>query len=281
MAAGGTPTLLTHQGLTPKTPIVNDDGTPTMFFFRYMLTLAGNAQLIQDLQMLEGIDAGGDAAVARANLENLEAAHNLEILLAAPPGSAEWTRDQLALEALIAMPAPVMLPAAPLRGTLSGIPQGLNQGDAGRPYYAADFAHWYRWDGAAWNYGDGDSGSGYIEWFLVPPRAGKWQLCDGTNLVFESRADGTMALVQFPGLAAGRMPDMVTANAYLRAAAAANGAIGAAVPPVLNTADLHPQLAAAGSGGSNFVESFDNPHTHTFASAGEPAHLDAMPYYRL
>jgi hypothetical protein len=40
----GTPGVATNAGLTPQMPLVNADGTPTVFFFRYLLTTRPAAQ---------------------------------------------------------------------------------------------------------------------------------------------------------------------------------------------------------------------------------------------
>jgi hypothetical protein len=282
MATSGPPTLQTHGGLTPKIAIVNADGTPTMFFFRYLLTLAGSLINDFDMQVLEALQPGADAAIAGAQFDELRAEQRaLELLAAAPPPAFELSQDQRALEALLFAPAPAAAAPATIRDVIANIPAGLNAGDAGRTFYSTDYQHGYRWTGSVWTFADGEQGSGFIRWFLVPPRIGRWQLCDGSTGIREALANGTTALVQFNLLAAGTVPNLTGFSAYLRAAAAASGAIGGAVFPVIDAANLHPVPAAAGSGGSNFVQSFDNPHTHTASSAGEPAHLDAMPYYRL
>ncbi len=282
MATSGPPTLQTHGGLTPKIPIVNANGTPTMFFYRYLLTLAGVLLSDYDMQILEALQGGADAAIAGTQFDELRAEQRaFEAMLSVPPPAFELPVDQRALEALMWTPAPAIAAPATVRDVIANIPHGLNAGDAGRTFWATDYQHLYQWGGSAWTFADGEQGSGFIRWFLVPPRAGKWQLCDGSTGIVEALANGTTAPVQFPLAPAGAMPDMCSFAAYLRGAAAATGAIAAAVMPIAVAADLHPVLVAAGSGGSNFVQSFDNPHTHTFSKAGEPAHLDAMPYYRL
>jgi hypothetical protein len=69
---------------------------------------------------------------------------------------------------------------------------------------------------------------------------------------------------------------------------AANGTVTPATGPTFasgSTAatDLHPS-AGAMSAGAGGVAGFNNPHSHAlpaFATTGEPAHINAMPYYRL
>lgn len=307
---------LHSQGLTPQQAIVNKDGTPTTFFFRWLLSskaaqlVAGDLELLEtftdgalDAALTEALAAAGEAALAASVTEGGAAAIAGELRqgfreleagapFIAPPGRLgveDLDGDRYTLEPLIWLPAPVETPT-PARGLLASIPTGLNQGDAGRTYYATDFQHKYRWTGAAWAYDDGELGSGFIEWFMVAPRAGAWQLCNGAAGVNESRADGTAGLVAIPGLAAGTVPDLITANVYIRGAAAANGAVTAATGPTFaggsttGAANLAPSSSAGGSGGGAFITGFTNPHAHSipaFATVGEPAHIDALPYYRL
>jgi hypothetical protein len=269
--------------------IVDSDGRPTMFFFRWLLTLGGTALTSSDLSILESFDMGAASALTESALTDALDAAKLAAALASRGRGTGPRADQRALESWAAADAP-LAPAAPAaRDLLVNIPTGLNEGDQGKTFYALDYQHWYRWSGAGWEYDDGELGSGFVEWFLVAPRAGIWQLCNGATGVSESLADGTAALVQFFGLAAGEMPDMITPGAYLRAAAAASGVVTPATNPVFaggaltGATDLNPQPAALAAG-SGAVASFDNPHAHTlpaFTSAGEPAHIDALPYYRL
>ena len=60
----GTPQLSTHAGLTPQMSIVDANGRPTMFFFRWLLTIGGAALTADDLSILESFDPGADAALA-------------------------------------------------------------------------------------------------------------------------------------------------------------------------------------------------------------------------
>lgn len=60
------------------------------------------------------------------------------------------------------------------------LPTDLSGGDLGVLIFLADYGHLLRWDGAAWEWGPGDDGSGYIQDFLVDPGVG-WVLCDGAT----------------------------------------------------------------------------------------------------
>ena len=60
----GTPQLATHAGLTPQMSIVDANGRPTMFFFRWLLTIGSSALTADDSSILESFDPGADAAIA-------------------------------------------------------------------------------------------------------------------------------------------------------------------------------------------------------------------------
>ena len=62
----GTPQLSTHAGLTPQMSIVDANGRPTMFFFRWLLTIGGAALTSDDLSILESFDPGADATLAES-----------------------------------------------------------------------------------------------------------------------------------------------------------------------------------------------------------------------
>jgi hypothetical protein len=288
--ARGTPSVAASQGLTPQISIVNSDGTPTMFFFRWLMTIGGKtvstALAASDLESLEPYDAGADAALAAGALDRVRAAGEIAGAFAEAPGAPA---GQAAADAMLAAWLADRVPATPApaetRDVLANIPTGLSDGDAGRAFYATDYQHTWLWTGSAWTFGDGDQGSGFIAWYMVAPRSGKWQLCDGSASISESRADGTIDLVNFPGLAAGTMPDL--RNIYLRGAVAASGVI---VPPAssamtVGPADIGPQpgSVAAGTGSPVGVLTgiSNNPHTHSITGPPEPGHIDAMPYYRL
>jgi hypothetical protein len=307
--AQGTPSLDTNAGLTPKVAIVNPDGTPTMFFFRWLLTSGGKiistAQTADDLESLEPFDAGADFALATAALDDARSAGEIAGAFAdtqpAPAGdvaaletqalfadrapAAEAAAEDAALAAWVADRAPVALAPPLTRDVLANIPTGLNAGDVGRTFYATDYQHTWRWTGTAWVFGDSELGSGFIQWFMVTPRAGKWQLCDGSTGVSESRADGTIAPVNFPGLASGTMPDL--RGVYVRGAAAASGVVVPASSSAMTVgpADVLPAGGSVAAGTGTPVNVLtglgNNPHTHSITGPPEPGHADAMPYYRL
>lgn len=121
-------TALGNQGLTPQQSIVNNDGTPTMFFFRWLLSMKGAQLTTDDVELLQSfadgaLDADLAEAVAAASdalmrseaggaspavLATLEARLNALIEIAAFLGRAavEGSREEAALEALILDPPP-------------------------------------------------------------------------------------------------------------------------------------------------------------------------------
>ena len=120
----GTPQLATHAGLTPQMSIVDANGRPTMFFFRWLLTIGGAALTSDDSSILESFDPGADAALAESAIADALDAAGLaagfedsgaaraellarldELALAGALRSGGWpgagpSADQRALEAL-------------------------------------------------------------------------------------------------------------------------------------------------------------------------------------
>ncbi|HEY2605565.1 MAG TPA: hypothetical protein VGJ10_06085 [Paraburkholderia sp.] len=142
-----------QAGLTPQMAVVNADGTPTMFFFRWLLAVRSGLLSVGDLELLEafadgaldaalaGVSAAGDdaltliasasiAAIGRGEVaEAAELLHaiesqprpgqpwdraSLESLFAAPP-AVDRESERFALEALMMepAPAPAPVPSAP------------------------------------------------------------------------------------------------------------------------------------------------------------------------
>jgi hypothetical protein len=142
-----------EAGLTPQMAIVNADGTPTMFFFRWLLASRSGLLTVGDLEILEAIADGAlDAALAEnaAGVEEalslawligsgaaprerfVEAAMHaalagrafadaaadgdrraLETFAAEPAPRGDAAGEIAALEALLAAPAPVSVPVVP------------------------------------------------------------------------------------------------------------------------------------------------------------------------
>jgi hypothetical protein len=161
---------LQNAGLTPQHSVVNADGTPTMFFFRWLAAMRSAMLTAADLAILESFTEGAlDATVA-----DTAAIAGAALMLAGASGAAPHSidpridelealrafggngcaadpaGDRYALEALIAQPAPLDPLWIPGRDIYANIPTGLNQGDTGRLFYATDRQLSYRWNGFAW-----------------------------------------------------------------------------------------------------------------------------------
>lgn len=61
-----------------------------------------------------------------------------------------------------------------------------------------DYEHVLQWSGSAWNWGPGDSGSGYFSDFAVAPTGNGWHLCDGSSGVGYLQHDGTLGTLTLP-----------------------------------------------------------------------------------
>lgn len=78
------------------------------------------------------------------------------------------------------------------------IPADLGANDKGFLVNVTDYQHSLYWDGTGWNWGPGESGSGYIVAFPSAPVPGiGWQVCDGSN-VAQMQSDGTLVAVTVP-----------------------------------------------------------------------------------
>lgn len=94
-------------------------------------------------------------------------------------------------------------------GLFTAIPT-LGAGDAGYVYFITDLRHLIYWDGAAWQYLDGDQ-PGRFSHFIAAPGTG-WVLCDGSATTY-------LSVGAVPALNAITLPDLTTA-AYLKSGAA-------------------------------------------------------------
>lgn len=154
------------------------------------------------------------------------------------------------------------------RGVQADLPADLGTNDKGFIYEVTDYAHVLGWSGAAWAWGRGETGSGYVTPFLVDPTGSGWHLCDGTVGVSYLKADGTLGTITLPNLTA--------TAAYLKFAAAVTG-ITAAVPPGLTGSTASGTAVIAGNtavdtGAGQIVQSGTGvtvaAHTHVHASTG-------------
>ena len=93
----------------------------------------------------------------------------------------------------------------------ANLPANLTANAAGYLAYVTDYAHLLLWNGAGWQWGPGENGSGYVANFLegAGPGVG-WHACDGSQQnVLQS--DGTLKLVTLPLMGAGGSFGQLTA----------------------------------------------------------------------
>ena len=74
---------------------------------------------------------------------------------------------------------------------LANIPGTLGLNDTGYLFNGTDYQHVWRWDGTAWHFNVGGSGTTTITQNGLPPFGGVWHACDGTT-VNVSQDDGTV-----------------------------------------------------------------------------------------
>jgi len=199
-------------------------------------------------------------------------------------------------------------------GTMRGLavtdkPTDLGVYDTNFLFYAADYAHTWRWTGSTWQYAPGDRASGEIAWFTVDPGTG-WALCNGTS-TFRTLGNATTSAITTPNLitayakgAAAYSPTVVPASgsvaggttdpesghthsiahdhpAFESSAASLplnqflNGPYNSVSNTHTHTIDVPPYSGASGAGSA---------HSHTLGAlsitAVEPKHVDLMPYLR-
>ena len=102
--------------------------------------------------------------------------------------------------------------------TLASQPS-LGAGDTGYVMFVTDYAHLVYWDGAAWQWMDGDR-PGRFDDFAAAPGTG-WALCDGSATTFLVVGGATLTTSAFT------TPDRVGTPNYLKSAAAYTGVINA------------------------------------------------------
>jgi len=197
-------------------------------------------------------------------------------------------------------------------GTMRGLavtdkPTDLGAYDTGFLFYAADYAHTWRWTGSTWQYAPGDRASGEIAWFTVDPGTG-WALCNGTS-TFRTLGNATTSAITTPNLITAYAKG---AAAYSPTVVPASGSVsgGTTDPESSHTHGIDPPLATSGppnvggvypatvggpagfTGSAHFHE-VDIPafssgsgssHSHTLGTLSitgvEPKHVDLMPYLR-
>lgn len=164
--------------------------------------------------------------------------------------------------------------------TLATLPTNLTANQKGFIIEVSDYAHTLRWSGTGWEWGPGDSGSGYVAPFLAAPTQAGWALCDGST-VKRLNSDGTTTDVVLPDYATAAYLKLGTvASVGPNSPSGSTEAITAGTPTGTNAAPIF-----TGTPGVTGNESADTanvavtgatsvaaaPHTHTFTPAGTVA----------
>lgn len=295
-------TGVSEAGLTPQIPIVTPSGTPTVFFFRWLLAdrqranalAASTTSLADDTGLLETFSLGeSHAAVSKAAAATADAIVNS--LFTDETGAmarSAGERVRMALEALIAAPAPLTVARPEIRDLLANIPGGFNAGDAGQLFTATDYQHRYRWTGSAWQFLEGDA-SGYMVMSKpdgTAPNGGLWGLCDGSAYNV-AQSNGTVISVTTLNLTtAGQFLTTDTSGVLFAATQptwqggavteAENTHVHTITPPAaLVDPDTGGAIIQPGSGTAITVASHPHQHTVTvtaFGSGPGTAHSHAL-----
>lgn len=159
-------------------------------------------------------------------------------------------------------------------------PTDLAAADAGFLIRSTDFDRVYRWTGSAWADAPAQPKRGTIAWFDVTLHADfapgiGWQLCNGTAAVVRSTPTGTTTTVT--------VPDLTTANRFLRAVAGATGGTGGSATTHTHTVTPTTDEVQAGVGD---VVSDDGTFTTSGPSGigGDdalPPYINMQPFMRL
>lgn len=170
-----------------------------------------------------------------------------------------------------------------LRGLASAIaalttganPLGLT--DTGLLYFTTDYRHLSRWNGTAWEWGDGEKGGGYF----VPCAALRtdpgWHLCDGSVVAAQVAPGGATASYTLPNLYVAYPAPMVGAgNAYDPSVRTADGV--SAAPGTPGNVQYNFLTGTFGAANTTTVQIPDPAHTHGNQSYG-PARVALIWYF--
>ena len=160
-----------------------------------------------------------------------------------------------------------------------------------------DFGHVLQWDGSSYQWGPGELGSAYMQFFEVDPTSTGWHLYDGTANVPYLKGDGTTGTKTLPDLVS------IPANgAYIKAGSPDSGPNAATSPTFtggsigssttgVNTVASASSVNVSPAGAtlvslSTHTHGINDPgHTHTLGSStvgndGEPRNLVRRPWFR-
>lgn len=148
-------------------------------------------------------------------------------------------------------------------GNLSAIPSAASLlDDDGYLYSAEDYGHLYQLRGVTWQFGPGDSGSGFIVAGTALPRGGAngwWQLCDGSSVAVATSNANTSNITT---------PDL-TGGPFIRGGTYTGSANNASAPtwaPGAKT-DTDNSNVVIQNGTGNNITVATSPHTHNLSNA--------------
>jgi hypothetical protein len=184
---------------------------------------------------------------------------------------------------------------------LAALAAVLGAGDAGLLVEVTDYAHILRWDGAAWEWGPGETGGGFVAAFAIDPTGAGWQLCDGTTVAY-LESDGTTTNYTTPDLiGAGaeaylKLGDTVSGPNAATAPTFTGGSVDAAATGITATTSATGTTTTIQNGAGvnvtlpsqahvHAVNVTDPTHTHTIgagsvADDGEPRNMVLRPWFR-
>lgn len=215
-----------------------------------------------------------------------------------PNGALFWETDRTALYIAIDQVWEFLINQT-FYGTLSPNqkPSDLASTESGFLFYSTDFDREYIWTSTAWTDAAASPKRGTIAWFPVTlhadfaPGTG-WALCDGTAGVTRSTPSG--------GTTTFTVPDLTTANRFLRSVAVTTGGTGGSA--TTHTHTVNPPDTTSGNNSASQVVATGvgttvaaDPHTHNTdigsftsgapsGSGGDdalPPYYNARPYIRL
>lgn len=147
--------------------------------------------------------------------------------------------------------------------TLANIPT-LASNDANFLLWISDYSHLMRWDGAAWNWGPADQGSGYYQLYESAPSgfgANAWQLCNGST-VARLNSDATTTNVTLDDLTTAAYLKGATTSAAVAAASGTTDDESSHTHPVNITSGVDSAPVTFGTGNLGTATAAAEGHTH-------------------
>jgi hypothetical protein len=258
------------------TPIADDLGNPGRPWFLYFTAVTRRLGVLRD------------AAVGWANLVN--AGRIPKVTAEGTIGESRYSESEL-----------IGLRQS-AQADLAALAAVLGTDDAGLLVEVTDYAHILRWDGAAWEWGPGETGGGFVAAFAVDPTGAGWQLCDGTTVAY-LKSDGTTANYATPDLVTSaadaavlKLGDPVSGPNAATAPTFSGGSITAAATGITATTNATGTTTVIQNGAGvnvtlpsqahvHAVNVTDPTHTHTIGAGsvgddGEPRNMVLRPWFR-